>query len=446
MDQQKPDTFKIHSFKWHKFEELITKINKKAEKLGLPGVSFIEIGREHIPAIEVWDTFVLDGEFDRMMDRYRPAHDLIEVKLIGQAPFISGWTLVAVLEHSPDFELPLVHAVPEQVVPVHFRKALPNCEHCGHQRTRKETFVLRNVESGEFKQIGRNCLAYFLPGISPERAAEICSFYSDPVFAGEFEDDDHYDGGYAINWDRAEFDLLRLWAITSAVIRKDGWVSKSMAIQRGLGAEKTTSFAVREIIQPPARFSSEADYRKYKEFVQERIPTEQDRDVAVKTLSWLVNEVGDTDEYMHNLKVIANNGRTNSRNMSLCVSAVGSYLKHLDALEKRKRDDSAPSEWQGEPKQRLRGLLLEVYTVKYWDSHFGTTTFVGFKDQFGNIFVWKASGSLDIHRGEKYSVTGTVKEHGDFKGTRQTVLSRCKIEKVGEPEEKYPWEQGKPAV
>jgi len=33
-------------------------------------------------------------------------------------------------------------------------------------------------------------------------------------------------------------------------------------------------------------------------------------------------------------------------------------------------------------------------------------------------------------RGERYTVTGTVKKHDTFQGEHQTVLTRCKLEEV----------------
>lgn len=48
----------------------------------------------------------------------------------------------------------------------------------------------------------------------------------------------------------------------------------------------------------------------------------------------------------------------------------------------------------------------------------------------GNQLVWKTSvGNLGIEEGESVQLTATVKEHGEYKGDKQTVLTRCKIMK-----------------
>lgn len=56
-----------------------------------------------------------------------------------------------------------------------------------------------------------------------------------------------------------------------------------------------------------------------------------------------------------------------------------------------------------------------------------------FKDTDGNVFVWKTgSGRYNMNAGEPVEVTGTVKEHNEYKGEKQTVLLRCKFKKAGE--------------
>lgn len=80
----------------------------------------------------------------------------------------------------------------------------------------------------------------------------------------------------------------------------------------------------------------------------------------------------------------------------------------------------------------------------------------GFKDDEGNVYVWKTSGALSIerrtyadydpslfisryeyaHKGDRVHIKGTIKDHAEYKGTKQTVLTRVKlvefIEKVQE--------------
>jgi hypothetical protein len=66
-------------------------------------------------------------------------------------------------------------------------------------------------------------------------------------------------------------------------------------------------------------------------------------------------------------------------------------------------------------------------------TQYGTTFFHVMRDDNGNSLVWRSS-SHSYGEGDKYALTGTVKEHGEYKGEPQTVLTRCKCKLVSEPD------------
>lgn len=87
---------------------------------------------------------------------------------------------------------------------------------------------------------------------------------------------------------------------------------------------------------------------------------------------------------------------------------------------------------------------FEDYTVEYIDKKrstyeipsyagWGTDT-VGinvFRDDAGNCFIWKSTSAFfNIAEGSQVRLRGTVKEHSDYKGTKQTILQRCKVDAV----------------
>ena len=57
-----------------------------------------------------------------------------------------------------------------------------------------------------------------------------------------------------------------------------------------------------------------------------------------------------------------------------------------------------------------------------------------FKDPDGNTLVWKTSSNSlhELDEGDKVQITGTIKDHNEYKDEKQTVLTRCKIRKEGE--------------
>ena len=48
-----------------------------------------------------------------------------------------------------------------------------------------------------------------------------------------------------------------------------------------------------------------------------------------------------------------------------------------------------------------------------------------FRDVDGNVFIWWTSSSLNLDH--VLTVTGTVSEHSEYEGVKQTLLKRCKL-------------------
>lgn len=65
--------------------------------------------------------------------------------------------------------------------------------------------------------------------------------------------------------------------------------------------------------------------------------------------------------------------------------------------------------------------------VTSWDSVYGTCFFYRFIDTEGHVFVWKTGSVLDLEAGKSLILKGTIKEHKEYEGTKETVLTRCKI-------------------
>lgn len=50
-----------------------------------------------------------------------------------------------------------------------------------------------------------------------------------------------------------------------------------------------------------------------------------------------------------------------------------------------------------------------------------------FKDSEGNVLVWKTTSFVEVEEGKAVILSGKVKEHSEYRGERQTVLTRCKV-------------------
>lgn len=87
------------------------------------------------------------------------------------------------------------------------------------------------------------------------------------------------------------------------------------------------------------------------------------------------------------------------------------------------------SEYIGEVKQRIRDLEVTLTDARDIDGYYGVSTIYTFANG-DNVLVWITSSPKDIEVGDHLLLTGTVKEHKDYKGVKQTVLSRCIIKEI----------------
>jgi hypothetical protein len=63
-------------------------------------------------------------------------------------------------------------------------------------------------------------------------------------------------------------------------------------------------------------------------------------------------------------------------------------------------------------------------------SRFGLTNIYEFRDGDGNYLVWFTTCGIDFEVGDLVKLTGTVKEHKDYKGIPQTIVTRCKLSSI----------------
>ena len=103
-------------------------------------------------------------------------------------------------------------------------------------------------------------------------------------------------------------------------------------------------------------------------------------------------------------------------------------------LEKKRRiEKQEKAVFLGEVKEILE--LTVTYEKKFSVySQYGTVFVYKFSDDNGNVLIWKTSTGLyysyGAKEGDKIQIKGRVKEHNNYKGEKQTVLTRCKVKKI----------------
>ena len=108
----------------------------------------------------------------------------------------------------------------------------------------------------------------------------------------------------------------------------------------------------------------------------------------------------------------------------------GHYLtsaqEFVNNLIDPKAEDETPSEWVG----TIGDKYIDTVTLvrKGWcDTRFGGSNIYTFKDADGNKIVWFTSTRLAKEVGDTFKMRATVKAHNEYKGKKNTVVTRAKV-------------------
>jgi hypothetical protein len=401
-------TLEILKHKKDAFLNNIAKFNKKAAKLGtMPMV--VEWGSDKIrsfyasPEAEVWG--VLTKVF------------LQTVTVKYDIPKIDGWDLVCIFdyetytdEHGNDLKAVFTNAVPDKVVPERYQnKTEIHCEHCGHNRYRVKSYLVVN-EEGEYKEVGSTCLKDFL-GHDP---ANFIWFASIEDKLRNCEEEFGY-GSFG-SADPIAYDLLGILTLTNAMITLNGWTSRGEAYENP--SLTATADYVLDYLYKPNKLDSEIIN-----------PSDEDKNIAERTLEHFRNLPNEDNDYINNCKKVVTLNAVPDRRMGIACSMIQVYKRHME--KELERANELPSDWFGNIGSRLEDCQVTCTFKTHCETMYGVSTLYKFMDLEGNVFKTFYSGhTWSVEQGEKTRLWGTVKKHDEWNGKKETMLSRCNIKDI----------------
>ncbi len=423
-------------------EARLVKLNKRAKRLGVPEIGFTK-AFDHVKAR--CRVLTVDGhinshvwEFpEKIAERAAkwPCEDTGErmtwwkVEVDGETPTLPGWEFIAVLsplETEDGFEN-FVRALPGHSCPAEFRTRVGECDHCHTHRKRNETFVVKH-ESGSHKVVGRNCVKDFLGyNGDPHTLAEwaeslaelgsLCDSAEDPDWLGE-------GGG---NRMADAWDLKRFLAIAACRIRKAGWLGRGKAYEErnefGVSRDATAD-VVLKILTPPYR-PNDDDRKAWAKLVSDFTPEAEDTAKAEAAMDWAKDiPVGDND-YLANVCLVARVGAASRKTAGVAASIMVAYDRAMEfEINRMKRAAKPESHHVGEVGKRIPLMKVTVEKVIANETEWGITGIHKMTDEHGSDLTWFASSADWLKEGETYSVAASVKKHDEYKGRKNTVLTR----------------------
>lgn len=421
-------TFRIHESNIDRLTKKLTRIRNKCHKYGCD-FHYEEVGEEFVE-YDCHDKIA--GTNVYLNDDKKEIRRFIIVEAEGTAK-VNGWQFAATIDHTENGNI--VRKMLDTVeIPERYYYCEPTCEHCKSKRHRKDTYIVYNEETHEFKQVGSSCLCDFTGGYSAELAASYIAMY-DELIEGEAPADG-CDYTYY-------FDLDQLLRYAYYSVKHLGYVSTS-AYETSYGPVRTTREDACDAYlydNSPSRL-----WKRDREIVEEfrdkyhpDYTSEEAKSYVEEMLEYFKNNE-ESGDYMHNLKVLANTQYIKSKEAGYVVSMIATYNKHLGKIAERKARDeknkieSETSNFIGEVGKRI--VIDNIDTaeaITSWGTQYGTTTRYKITDKSGNIYMWDSSTGICLgqHTDGTYrnvvSIIGTVKKYDEFRGIKQTWLTRCKV-------------------
>jgi hypothetical protein len=367
------------------FREKIEKLGKKAERLvgekvycTVIGYHFLDgEGHHHkLQKMKIYEVFV--------------AHP--EVKL-------NGWQFVARIDHSQEAGN-VVRVVPGMTLPERYRASTRHtCDHCNERRYRRDTFVLKNVGTDDYKQVGSSCLKDFTGHNGADKLSKIAEMLA---IIGDYSRGIGF-GGSGEHIDYRWLSTGYFAALVAQAISTHGWTSVAASKEHRLTATVTRAVELAEMHATPSANAVS---------------------LANQAMAW-AEAFGDDgaalNDWQHNCRTVAQSEALEHRHLSIAASIVGVFWSKFVKPPYVERI----SNYVG----RIGDKLLIHVTLKAAIPGERSTRHI-FEDDNGNVLIWFAFNEhlgADGFTGKELQISATVKNHQEFRGKKQTLISRVRV-------------------
>lgn len=260
----------------------------------------------------------------------------IAVEVEGKA-IVNGWEFVAKVQHTDNGNI--ITGVGIEV-PEKYYTSKPVCEHCNSKRTRKYTYIVRNTETGEFKQVGKSCLKDFVGGYDIEWAAQYISMFEELIVGEAPMPGSSY---------KAYIETEEYLRYAAEAIKHFGFHKADMGecstLRKALTYYKVDHGDLTGKMAEP--------YREEMAKVNFDANSEYAKQTVAEAVRW-IKEQDEQNNYYHNLKVAVANQYIVGNVYGILASLIAAYNKAMEIKAKREKavEPEINSQYVGELKQR----------------------------------------------------------------------------------------------
>lgn len=393
--------YAIHEANWATLEKKLNRTARKCAALGAPFVFEVvgeEFRTERVHGQNVTTRFVL-------------------IKAEGVAR-VADWEFIATLEHHDGGNI--IRRYNDNIIlPERFRTSPNVCEHCHTSRPRINLYIIHNTVTNEFKQVGGTCLSLYTHGLS----FEYVTAWLDGVDALE-----RLDGAYdpdavsSFNY----YNVREVVAYAAAVIKKTGYLK---------ACDCCPTRNVVAVLLGYTPLSSKLSTINGGYLPKGIKLTADDMAVSDFEIDSILNyysDLSDSTEFIHNIKAAISAQWVKPANLGILCYMPEGYYRHVAAeQERRAREEQRATERHehyGEEGKRYKGVAVKsVREIAYYSTEYGITSIYNIVIDDNIVLTWKSTKEISTEEGAYSKIDFTVKCHGDYNGTPQTLVTRCKL-------------------
>lgn len=393
-------SYKIPAVLIDKFEEKIEVLNKRAKRIGAKLIEYKRVG---------------ETTFDRYGDEEVPC---VTVELNQEEELkIEGYIFKAKLQKN--IEDTYIYMGDEEVPQE--QKDVRICQHCNTNRKRKFYYILQNEEDGSYITVGKSCLKDFIGHTNVEKIAE---FFQDVKSLEE----EFSLGGYNGKLPMA-YSVDMVLSVAYVSIKNRGYVKSSRdeyeEYEDNRQSTKSHVYDIFYLYDKPD--TSKISYQEYRDLFNEAM--ELDDSLIEDMKNFILSQGADTS-FMQNLQAIIKDNFVIEKMFGYIVCIPHMYMKakEKELKEKLRLKASEESNYVGVVGEKLN-TNVTFANVVHFENEYGLVSMYFFADEDNNQIVWKTSSSKDMEIGDTFTMVAKVKEHKEYKGTKQTVVLRPKFTK-----------------
>lgn len=392
------------------FEKEINRLNKRAHKIGVALIKATRLGEKNVVQTVL-------TSFDGEVDERRVPMTVMQYEVEIPAMDDYRWTLAAKVTPIEGSDKAFVESHVKGLDVTPYENGDPcRCQHCNIRRERSWTYVVKNKDDGRLQQVGRTCFADYV-GKNGLAALEFQALVTSIL--GNGDEDFCFPGGGG----RGIPVLNVKQIITTAeacCAMQGGWRNNEYDEEGRVttpGTHRHAAFILRGGNSPALKQVTDFLATSDGAVVSAKV------DEAIEELKEIEFN-GDEDDFGRQLQYCVNFEVVPAAKAGL-VAYAAQYLRSRKARAEREAR-KATMKHVGTVGKREDFKNLKLVRLPSYQSDFGTTYIHVFNDVDGNELIWK-TGQACADIGEVISLKGTVKEHGEYNGTPNTVLSRCKV-------------------